>query len=212
MIWFKYLLIAVISYFLGNLSFGVIVSKCLAHTDIRQHGSGNAGATNMMRTLGWVPSVLTLVGDVLKALLAVVIGKAILPGEVGWKIAGIAVLAGHNWPALLHFKGGKGMASSLGILLATEPLIALALFVLQVIVLLVSQYMSLASLSTAFIYPIIIICMYPQDAGYIIFALLASGMAIFCHRANIRRLLNHTEHKLNLSKIKKFKKADDSSK
>ena len=212
MIWLKYLLIAVISYFLGNISFGVIVSKCMAHTDIRQHGSGNAGATNMMRTLGWIPSVLTLLGDVVKAFLAIVIGRAILPGEWGWKVAGVAVLAGHNWPVLFGFKGGKGMASSLGILLATEPIIGVSLFILQVIVLLITKYMSVASLTTAVLYPVIILFMYPHDAGYIAFALIAGLMAVFCHRGNIKRLINHTEHKLDVSKIKKFNKTGGSSK
>ena len=83
MIWLKYLLIAVICYFLGNISTGLLIGKLTAQIDIRQHGSGNAGTTNVMRTLGWVPSLLTLAGDVLKAVLAVVIGRAIA-GEIGW--------------------------------------------------------------------------------------------------------------------------------
>ena len=112
MIWLKYLFIAVVCYFLGNISTGVLVGKLLAKTDIRQYGSGNAGTTNVMRTLGWVPSLMTLAGDVVKAALSVVIGRAIA-GEIGWIVGAIAVLLGHNWPVLFDFKGGKGMACSL---------------------------------------------------------------------------------------------------
>ena len=98
-------LIAVIAYLLGNISTGLLVGR-LFGTDIRKVGSGNAGTTNVMRTLGWVPSVATLLGDVIKAVLAVLIGMWLDP-EFGKFIAGIAVVTGHNWPVFFGFKGGK---------------------------------------------------------------------------------------------------------
>ncbi len=142
----KGILIAVIAYFLGNISTGLLVGKAVGHIDIRKTGSGNAGTTNVMRTLGWFPSVLTLLGDMLKAVIAVAIGGAML-GETGQYIAGVAVLLGHNWPVCFGFKGGKGMASSLGIILATEPLLALALFLIQVVILVATRYSSSYSIT-----------------------------------------------------------------
>ena len=203
MIWLKYLLIAVICYFLGNISTGLLIGKLTAQIDIRQHGSGNAGTTNVMRTLGWVPSLLTLAGDVLKAVLAVVIGRAIA-GEIGWIVGALAVLLGHNWPVLFGFKGGKGMACSLGIILATEPLFALTVLAVQVLVLVITRYMSVASLTTSVLYPVLVICFHASDTPYVVFSILAACLAIFCHRSNISRLIHHTENRLDFSKIKKF--------
>lgn len=203
MIWLKYLLIAVICYFLGNISTGLLIGKLTAQIDIRQHGSGNAGTTNVMRTLGWVPSLLTLAGDVLKAVLAVVIGRAIA-GEIGWIVGAVAVLLGHNWPVLFGFKGGKGMACSLGIILATEPLFALIVLAVQVLVLVITRYMSVASLTTSVLYPVLVICLHGSDTPYVVFSILAACLAIFCHRSNISRLIHHTENRLDFSKIKKF--------
>ena len=203
MIWLKYLLIAVICYFLGNISTGLLIGKLTAQIDIRQHGSGNAGTTNVMRTLGWVPSLLTLAGDVLKAVLAVVIGRAIA-GEIGWIVGAVAVLLGHNWPVLFGFKGGKGMACSLGIILATEPLFALTVLAVQVLLLVITRYMSVASLTTSVLYPVLVICFHASDTPYVVFSILAACLAIFCHRSNISRLIHHTENRLDFSKIKKF--------
>ena len=203
MIWLKYLLIAVICYFLGNISTGLLIGKLTAQIDIRQHGSGNAGTTNVMRTLGWVPSLLTLAGDVLKAVLAVVIGRAIA-GEIGWIVGAVAVLLGHNWPVLFGFKGGKGMACSLGIILATEPLFALIVLAVQVLVLVLTRYMSVASLTTSVLYPVLVICFHASDTPYVVFSILAACLAIFCHRSNISRLIHRTENRLDFSKIKKF--------
>ncbi len=200
MTFLKWVLIAVAAYFLGNISTGLLVGRAVGHIDIRKTGSGNAGTTNIMRTLGWFPSVLTLLGDVLKAVIAVVIGRAVA-GEIGAYVAGVAVLLGHNWPVLFGFKGGKGMASSLGIIIATEPLLALVLFVIQVIVLAATKYMSVASLCTAVLYPVLVAVLHHDNLAYVIFAIIAGALAIFCHRANIRRLLSHTENKLDFSKI-----------
>ena len=201
----KGILIAVIAYFLGNISTGLLVGKAVGHIDIRKTGSGNAGTTNVMRTLGWFPSVLTLLGDVLKALIAVLIGGAIL-GDTGKYIAGIAVLLGHNWPVCFGFKGGKGMASSLGIILATEPLLGLALFIIQVIILVATRYMSVASLCTAVLYPVLVIIFHHSNGTNVIFSIIVGALAIFCHRANIKRLMSHTENRLDFSKISKLGK------
>ena len=203
MTFLKLALVAVIAYLLGNISTGLLVGKAVGHVDIRKMGSGNAGTTNVMRTLGWFPSVLTLAGDVLKAVAAVLIGRAIA-GEMGQYVAGVAVLMGHNWPVLFGFKGGKGMASSLGIILVIEPLIGVVLFVIQVIILVLTRYMSVASLCTAVLYPILIIILHGSNTAYVIFSLIVGGLAVFCHRPNIKRLLSHTENKLDFDKISRI--------
>lgn len=200
MTFLKWILIAVAAYFLGNISTGLLVGRAVGHIDIRKTGSGNAGTTNIMRTLGWFPSVLTLLGDVLKAVIAVLFGS-MLAGETGQYIAGVAVLLGHNWPVCFGFKGGKGMASSLGIIIATEPLLALVLFAVQVIILVVTKYMSVASLCTAVLYPVLVALLHHDNAAYVIFAVIAGALAVFSHRGNIRRLMTHTENKLDFSKI-----------
>ena len=205
MAWYRFVLIAVVCYFLGNVSWGLLIGQWMAHMDIRKHGSGGTGTTNVMRTLGWVPSLLTLIGDVLKAYLAVVIGRA-LGGDWGWKVGGIAVLLGHNWPVIYGFKGGKGMACSLGIILATDPPIAITALVLQVVILLCTRYMSVASICNAILYPVLVAIFRGGDVPYLVFSILACLLALFCHRGNIDRLLHGTEHRLDFSKIKSFSK------
>ena len=203
--YFLWFVIAVVAYFLGNFSTGLIVGRVFGHIDIRKTGSGNAGTTNVMRTLGWLPSLLTLLGDTLKAFIAVKLGKWI-GGDVGGYIAGIAVLLGHNWPVLFEFKGGKGMACSLGIVFANEAWMALALLAVQVVIVVLTRYMSVASICTAIIYPILVAIIHPDNTGYIIFSILVGLLALFCHRTNIRRLINHSENRLDFSKITELSK------
>ena len=108
-----YILIAIIGYFLGNISSSYLVGKLMAKVDVREHGSGNLGATNVYRVLGFKAGAIVFLADTLKGLLATLIGLWI-KGDVGGLIGGIAAVAGHNWPFLLEFKGGKGIATSFG--------------------------------------------------------------------------------------------------
>ena len=202
MVW-RYAVIVVAGYLLGNISMGLIVSERY-HMDIREHGSGNAGTTNVLRTLGWLPSVLTLVGDVLKSFLACLLGKW-LAGEPGLLVGGFMAVIGHNWPAFSGFRGGKGMAASLGIVFALSWQMALGFLGLEVLVAALTGYVSVASLTTAVAFPIVMGIVYrnsPDFWMYFIFAILLAAAAIFSHRANIRRLLSGTENRLNFKKIK----------
>jgi len=201
----RWVLIAVIAYLLGNISTGLIVGKLFAHMDIRKTGSGNAGTTNVMRTLGWVPSVVTLLGDVVKAVLATLIGGWIDP-EFGKFVAGVAVVAGHNWPVFFGFKGGKGIASSLGVILMTDPWIALILLVIQFSILIPTKLMSLASVASSISYPILVAIFHWGDWGYILFGCILGFMAVYSHRANIKRLINKNENKLDIEKINEISK------
>ncbi len=195
-----WVLIAVISYFLGNISTGLIVGKVFAHIDIRKTGSGNAGTTNIMRTLGWMPSVVTLVGDVLKAIAAVLVGRWLDPAY-GQFIAAVAVVCGHNWPVCFGFKGGKGIATSLGVILMTDPWIALILLATQFAILIPTRLMSLASIVSSISYPIWVAVFHWGEWGYIGWALILGVMAVYSHRANIGRLLKKNENRLDFEKI-----------
>lgn len=205
MIWLKYVIVAAVAYLLGNISTGVIVSRLFSHTDIRKHGSGNAGATNMLRTLGWAPSLITLAGDALKAVAAALIGRGIA-GEAGTMIAGVCVILGHNWPALLNFKGGKGIAASLGFIIVTDPIAALILFVQEIALIAVTRYVSVGSISSAILYPVITIIRHWGNAPRIITSLILGGLALFSHRANIVRLISGNENRLDFGKIKEISK------
>lgn len=194
-----YALCAVIGYALGCVSTGVIVSKLYGRIDIRNYGSGNAGMTNVMRTLGWVPSFLTFIGDALKGVLGALIGKWI-GGELGMHIGGICAILGHNWPALFRFRGGKGMSTSFGYILVLDWRIALVLLAIQVLVLLISGYMSLASIlsSCAFVGLVFLF----HESWYAIGgAFVACALALFSHRANMKRLAKGNENRLDSKKI-----------
>lgn len=205
MIWLKYVIVAAVAYLLGNISTGVIVSRAFSHTDIRKHGSGNAGATNMLRTLGWAPSLMTLAGDALKAVAAALIGRGIA-GEIGTMIAGVCVILGHNWPVLLNFKGGKGIAASLGFIIVTDPIAALILFAQEIALIAVTRYVSVGSISSAILYPVITIIRHWGNAPRIITSLILGGLALFSHRANIARLISGNENRLDFGKIKEISK------
>jgi glycerol-3-phosphate acyltransferase PlsY len=190
----KYVFVSVIAYFLGNFATSYIVSMRSAHIDIRKHGSGNAGATNVLRVLGAKAAAVTFIGDALKGIAAVMIGRYIA-GDNGAILAGLFVVIGHNWPITLGFKGGKGVATTIGSLLAINPLLVLIVFTVGVIVLVTTKYVSLASITGMVIFPITMI-LFKQGPEYIAFSFMLAALAIFKHRANIVRLLNGTESKI----------------
>ena len=198
----KYLalaLAAVIGYLLGCISMGVIVSKAYARIDIRKYGSGNAGMTNVMRTLGWFPGAMAFAGDMLKGLLAALIGKW-LYGELGMCVGGLAAIIGHDWPVFLKFKGGKGISTSFGFILASNWMIALLLLPIQLAVVLSTGLMSLASIASSVAFAVLAI-VFKGSLTYIISAVIACVLSIYCHRSNIVRLIQGKENKLDYKKI-----------
>jgi len=205
-LWIKYVLIALLGYALGNISVGIIIARLYGVEDIRKLGSGNAGSTNVLRNLGWVPSVLTLVGDCLKALIAALIGKAVA-GEVGLLIGGVFAMVGHDFPIVFKFKGGKGIAAALGMILMVNPWLGVGLTAVVVLVAGVTGYVSLGSVIVCFLYPISIAIIKrgnPHYAQYLIFSILPALLTLFQHRKNIQRLIKGEENKLNFSKISKI--------
>ena len=203
----KYILTALVGYALGNISVGIIIAKLYGIKDIRKVGSGNAGTTNVLRNLGWVPSVLTLAGDCIKALIASVIGKLLL-GEAGVLVGGVFAMLGHDFPVVFKFKGGKGIASALGMIIMINPLLAAFLTAVVVATAGFTGYMSLGSVSVCFLYPISIAIIKhgsPIYTTYLIWSILPALLTLFQHRKNIQRLLKGEENKLDFSKISKIR-------
>ncbi len=198
--WYLYALAIVAGYLLGNFSSGTVVSRIFGLDDIRRHGSGNPGTTNVMRTLGFLPALLTFLGDALKAVIAVCVGL-MLADRAGGMLGGLFCVAGHNWPVFMHFKGGRGIASSFGVVLVLSPYMALALFCVQIVVLLLTKYMSVASIISAALYAVLSVIYYPGDWYRMGFAMLLCALAIYSHRSNIKRLIAGSENKLDLSKL-----------
>ncbi|HWR62190.1 MAG TPA: glycerol-3-phosphate 1-O-acyltransferase PlsY [Clostridia bacterium] len=194
----NYVIVGVISYLLGNFSTALLVSKAFGKIDIRKHGSGNAGSTNVLRVLGVKAAVLVFAGDALKGVAAVLIGRY-LAGSYGEIIAGISVVAGHNWPLLLGGKGGKGIATTIGLMLPIDPLMVIWILAAGIAIIAVTRYVSLASITGVVIFPVAMIATH-KPFEYILFSLILSAMAIFKHRSNIGRLLSGKESKIGLKK------------
>jgi len=191
-----FVLSLVISYLIGSISFSYLIAKRMAGIDIRAHGSGNAGATNTLRVLGKGPAILVLFLDALKGLAAMGISYLITDGNLtAYALAGIFAIAGHNWPVFFGFRGGKGIATTLGVAIGFSPLSFLVCTLITVAVIAVTRYVSLGSLVFVTALPICLFLL--EDA--IIFAEVSLILAIFAyvrHYANILNLLAGKERKL----------------
>lgn len=202
-IWLKYVIIALVGYLLGNISVGILVARLYGIGDIRKVGSGNAGTTNVLRNLGWMPSVLTLAGDCLKGLIAALIGKWIA-GDIGILIGGNFAVIGHDFPVFFKFRGGKGIATNLGLILVLNPWIAVGLTIAVLIVVGISRYMSLGSIMACFAYPTLVAILMRGHAHYaacVGWGIFAGALALYCHRSNVVRLLQGKENRLDFKKI-----------
>ena len=201
-----YILMAIVAYLIGSVNFSVIFSKKFAGFDVREKGSGNAGSTNMLRSVGKGPAALTLICDILKGvvtiLLAIGIGKIAdesVKKEILVQISGIFVVIGHTFPAYFGFRGGKGVATSLGILLLVNWQIGLICLVFGLVIMIVTRMVSLGSVLTAILFPILTIFItdnYIVKGNYIVFGIIMAAIVIFNHRANIKRIYNGEEHRI----------------
>jgi glycerol-3-phosphate acyltransferase PlsY len=183
------------AYLIGAIPVGFLVARAAGGTDIRRSGSGNIGATNVLRTLGWGLAVLTLVGDVVKGYLAVSAASAI--GTEAWSAAGgaVAAVVGNCWPLFLAFRGGKGVATGLGAFLALVPWAVAPAAVLWLVVTSLSRYVSLASIVGCVSLPVAAALLgYPRHS--VVAAALVAVIIMWRHRENIARLTSGTEHRL----------------
>ncbi len=213
------LLCMLVPYLLGSFNFGLIISRNKYHDDIRRHGSGNAGTTNMLRTYGKKAAILTLLGDMAKAALAVGLGYLIVDGTAtylltdgttvrvidhnGAAIAGLFVMLGHMFPIFYKFKGGKGVATSAIVVLMISPISFLICMVIFVILVVGTKFVSLGSCMGMIFYPIILTAFSgDQNSTAKIMSVLMALMVVFMHRENLKRIRSGTESKLNLGKKK----------
>ncbi len=208
-----YIISAIIAYLVGSISSSVIISKKMAGFDVREKGSGNAGSTNVLRTVGKKAALLTLICDILKGVVAVLVAfiiglfakecsKAVLV-----QLAAIFVVIGHTFPIFFKFKGGKGVATSLGVLLILNWRIGLICLVFALLIMALTRMVSLGSIGAAVLFPVLVIFM--QNANYlvkgskisyIIFGLCLAAIVIFNHRSNLVRIINGNENKLSFKK------------
>ena len=203
--------VSLVAYLLGSISFAIIVSKIVAHDDVRKYGSKNAGMTNILRTYGKIPALFTLIGDFLKGMLAVFIARAVFSYlgidlfDAGY-IAGFFALLGHLYPVYFGFRGGKGVLTSLGIILVVNPLVFFILLIIFIPVLIITKIVSLVSVTGALLYPIITVivdyCLRKPVLFDFCFSALFAVIVIYKHRENIKRLLNGTERRIGDSKPK----------
>ncbi|WP_066648229.1 glycerol-3-phosphate 1-O-acyltransferase PlsY [Christensenella timonensis] len=193
------ILCAVIAYVLGSVSFSYIFTKKVRHEDIREKGSGNAGTTNVLRNYGWGLGIAVFAGDVLKAVAAALIGGAIA-GYEGLCVAGVFAIVGHNYSCFLKFKGGKGIASTIGVLLLIQPIPTLVIFTISIIIVACTKIMSIGSIIGLILSAIAAIVFAQGNWFQILSVLIIAVLGVFSHRENIKRLIHGTEHKLSLSK------------
>ena len=209
------ILIAIIAYLIGSINFSVILSKKMAGFDVRQKGSGNAGTTNMLRSVGKKAAAITLICDILKGVVS--IGIAILVGylfnaqnkSILVQIAAIAVVIGHTFPIFFGFKGGKGVATSLGVLIMTNWQIGLICLTIAIIIMAITKMVSLGSCMAAIAFPLLTYFaanifenayIVKEGSSYFVYSIILAVIVLFNHRSNIKRIITGKENKLSFKK------------
>jgi len=196
-----YLLLIIASYFIGAIPTGVVLAKAFSGTDIRREGSGNIGATNVTRVLGKKFGAVTLAGDLLKGFLPVFVGSYLVSSLSVVCLMGLAAFLGHLFPVYLRFKGGKGVATALGVFLYFAPLVILIEIVIFVAVVGIWRYVSLGSLVAAATMPLLLFAFPKPVEPVVVLLSIAFALLIFIkHKANIQRFLNGTENKFGTKK------------
>jgi len=222
-------IIAVLSYLIGSIPTSIIVARRVRGIDIRQHGSGNAGGTNVIRVLGWKAGVFVILMDMAKGLFATMVVARLMYGAIPFEnatpfddftvvqiIAGCAAILGHIWTLFAGFKGGKGIATAGGMLIGVAPIEVAVAFGVFALVFLVTHYVSLGSLSAAVAFPLtmffrenIFMVNVPGYKTLIVFSIGISLLIIYTHRTNVARLIKGTENKISTSRL--FKKKEELS-
>jgi len=208
------IIVAIISYLIGSIMFSVIFTKKIAGFDVRTRGSGNAGSTNVLRTAGKKVAIITLICDILKGVVAVLIGyivgkltkASVETSQMLILTAGVMVVLGHTFPIFFKLKGGKGVATSLGVLLMINWKIGLICLVFALLIMAVSRMVSLGSISAAILFPVL--CIFINENylikanhfGYVLFGIILCLLVVFNHRSNLKRIINGKENKLSFKK------------
>ena len=210
---FVLIITALLSYLFGSLNFALMISRLMIGDDIRDHGSGNAGTTNVLRNYGKRFAALTFIGDVAKAVVAILIVVAIMkhypffllsndiPEELSMlyvkSYSGFFCMLGHMFPLFFHFKGGKGVAVAAGMVVMIDYRIAFILLAIFILTVVISKYVSLASVIISVIYPILLFVFFQNQFAFLV-GLIFTMTILISHRTNIKNLINHNESKISL--------------
>lgn len=194
----KYFLLIILGYLIGSIPFSYLTAKFIGNIDIRNHGSGNSGATNVLRTVGPKAGAIALLLDFLKGFILVLVAKK-LWGVEGGVIASAFVVIGHCYSFVLEFKGGKGVATAGGTIFALYPLIGLLLLIIHLSITRFTRFVSLASIITAISFPILSFLLKAHNL-FIIYAFVFGSFVVYKHKANLKRLLSGTESKIKFKK------------
>ena len=190
-----YIVILLSAYIIGSIPFGYIMTRLIKNVDIRHYGSGNIGATNVLRLLGWKAGLLVFLLDGAKGVAAVLLAGALSDHAALPLLAGLAVLLGHSFSLFLKFKGGKGAATGVGVLVGLSVWVTLIVLLIAAAVIAITRYVSLASILGVLSVPLLF-WLFGYETVYIYFGLLAALIIVWRHRANIARLLKGTEAKI----------------
>lgn len=200
------------AYLIGSINFAILISRAFYGKDVRNYGSNNAGMTNVFRTFGKIPAIITFVGDFAKGIVSVLICNILFFSFLKIEspiyasgLIGICALLGHVFPMFYKFKGGKGVSVSAGVLLAVDLTVFLCVVLIFVLVFVISKIISLSSIISALTYPVftLIKCLIVGESLIdsvicVFFALIISSIIVFMHRSNIKRLLNGNEPKIKM--------------
>ena len=212
-----YIIIAIIAYLVGSINFSIIISKRMAGFDVREKGSGNAGTTNMLRSVGVKAAAITLLCDILKGvvviLIAILIGNIVdgLDDALLVQLAGIFVIIGHTFPIFFGFKGGKGIATSLGVLLMSNWQIGLICLVFALVLMVITRMVSVGSIAAAILFPVLVIFIGQNyivpvnNWSYLIFSIIVAVLVLFNHRENLKRIFTGKENKISFKKSSNLK-------
>lgn len=194
----KIIIVLIAAYLLGSINLAVLITKFVMKDDVREKGSGNAGATNVARVFGMKFGVITLLGDVVKTLVATLIGHLLL-GDLGETIACVGCLFGHCWPVFFGFKGGKGIAVGAAIIAVTDWRVLIISLSLFAIVVAITKMISAGSVCAAVSFPVALLFFAPTWYN-LTMAFFAAAIVIYLHRANIKRIFSGTESKFKFKK------------
>ena len=190
-----WIIVLILAYFVGSIPNGLIFGKMFWNTDLRQHGSGNIGATNAWRVIGKKAGILIFLLDFLKGVIAVIIASYLIGEAWAMVLAGFMSIVGHVISIFIQFQGGKAVATGLGVITVMMPKTALIVFLVWLAVVLVTRYVSLGSIIASILVPILaLVFEYPQP--FFSFGVFAATLIVLRHRPNIKRLLNGTENKI----------------
>lgn len=208
----EYIIMAIIAYCIGSLNISIFISKKMGGFDLREKGSNSTGATNVLRTVGKKAAAITLLFDIFKGIIAIAISMIIgnimkeTNQELLLQIAGIAVVLGHTFPIFFGFKGGKGVATSIGILLMSNWKIGLICLVFALVLIILTRMVSVGSCAASILFPVLtlfindnytILTEGKRGSTYLIYSIILAVIVLYNHRSNIKRLLNGTENKLS---------------